>query len=269
MNVGGARGHAARALPRVRWNQRRTVRCAPSTRRESSPAKQEDKMAQATTLSPQALADAAKAPFLAYNDKDWTKAKATITPDFTLRRSRHGPKGDRCRCGHRGMEGLGASVSRFQGNDPQRARRERRDRDARGHVEGHAQGAVADTERGDRTDRKVHRGPGLRDRRARRGSGQGPAALLRHGDDAAAAWSDWLRRRTLLPSMTRPAPTGRPLSYRRCRGRSSYQASTPSSRRNPRRPTAVGRVTRGSSVRSIHPTSNSRVHSAAPSAPAR
>ena len=40
-------------------------------------------MAQATTLSPQALADAAKAPFLAYNDKDWTKAKATITPDFT------------------------------------------------------------------------------------------------------------------------------------------------------------------------------------------
>jgi steroid delta-isomerase-like uncharacterized protein len=39
-------------------------------------------MAQATALSPQALINAAKAPFLAYNDKDWTKAKATITPDF-------------------------------------------------------------------------------------------------------------------------------------------------------------------------------------------
>ena len=40
-------------------------------------------MAQATALSPQAVADAAKAPFLAYNEKDWTKAKATMTPDFT------------------------------------------------------------------------------------------------------------------------------------------------------------------------------------------
>ena len=39
-------------------------------------------MAQATALSPQALADAAKAPFLAFNDKDWSKAKATMTPDF-------------------------------------------------------------------------------------------------------------------------------------------------------------------------------------------
>jgi steroid delta-isomerase-like uncharacterized protein len=40
-------------------------------------------MAQATALSPQALADAAKAPFLAFNDKDWAKAKATMTPDFS------------------------------------------------------------------------------------------------------------------------------------------------------------------------------------------
>ena len=40
-------------------------------------------MAQATALSPQAVADAAKAPFLAYNEKDWTKAKTTMTPDFT------------------------------------------------------------------------------------------------------------------------------------------------------------------------------------------
>ena len=39
-------------------------------------------MAPATALSPQALADAAKGPFLAYNDKDWTKAKNVMAADF-------------------------------------------------------------------------------------------------------------------------------------------------------------------------------------------
>ena len=39
-------------------------------------------MAQATTLSPQTLTNAAKALILAYNDKDWDKAKASMTPDF-------------------------------------------------------------------------------------------------------------------------------------------------------------------------------------------
>jgi steroid delta-isomerase-like uncharacterized protein len=39
-------------------------------------------MAPATALSPQAIADAAKAPFLAFNAKDWTKTKASITADF-------------------------------------------------------------------------------------------------------------------------------------------------------------------------------------------
>ncbi|HEV8454461.1 MAG TPA: ester cyclase [Gemmatimonadales bacterium] len=38
--------------------------------------------AQATAVSPQALIDAAKAPVLAYNDKNWQKLKASITPDF-------------------------------------------------------------------------------------------------------------------------------------------------------------------------------------------
>lgn len=38
--------------------------------------------AQATAVSPQVLTDAAKAPLLAYNDKNWDKAKAGITPDF-------------------------------------------------------------------------------------------------------------------------------------------------------------------------------------------
>jgi steroid delta-isomerase-like uncharacterized protein len=39
-------------------------------------------MAQATALSPQALAKAAKALIEAYNDRNWEKAKASITPDF-------------------------------------------------------------------------------------------------------------------------------------------------------------------------------------------
>lgn len=44
--------------------------------------RQEDTRAQATTLSPQALANAAKALIQAYNDKNWEQAKAGITPDF-------------------------------------------------------------------------------------------------------------------------------------------------------------------------------------------
>jgi steroid delta-isomerase-like uncharacterized protein len=39
-------------------------------------------MAQATTLSPQALIDVAKATVTNYNDRDWAKAKGGITPDF-------------------------------------------------------------------------------------------------------------------------------------------------------------------------------------------
>ena len=39
-------------------------------------------MAQATKLSPQALTSAAKALIEAYNDKNWDRAKASITPDF-------------------------------------------------------------------------------------------------------------------------------------------------------------------------------------------
>ena len=39
-------------------------------------------MAQATTLSPQALTNTAKALILAYNDKNWDQVKASITPDF-------------------------------------------------------------------------------------------------------------------------------------------------------------------------------------------
>lgn len=37
---------------------------------------------QATMLSPKALTDAASALILAYNEKDWTRAKASITPTF-------------------------------------------------------------------------------------------------------------------------------------------------------------------------------------------
>ena len=38
--------------------------------------------AQATAVSPPALIDAAKAPVLAYNDKNWDRLRASITPDF-------------------------------------------------------------------------------------------------------------------------------------------------------------------------------------------
>jgi steroid delta-isomerase-like uncharacterized protein len=38
--------------------------------------------AQATAVSPQALIDAAKAPILAFNDKNWEKVRASITPGF-------------------------------------------------------------------------------------------------------------------------------------------------------------------------------------------
>jgi steroid delta-isomerase-like uncharacterized protein len=37
---------------------------------------------QATALSPQALTEAAKALITAYNDKNWDRLKAGITPDF-------------------------------------------------------------------------------------------------------------------------------------------------------------------------------------------
>src|SRR6266542_664411 len=38
--------------------------------------------AQSTMLSPQQLIDAAKAPMLAYNQKDWNAVRAGITQDF-------------------------------------------------------------------------------------------------------------------------------------------------------------------------------------------
>jgi steroid delta-isomerase-like uncharacterized protein len=45
-------------------------------------AAQEDIMAQATKLSPQALTSVAKAVIQAYNDKNWERAKASMTADF-------------------------------------------------------------------------------------------------------------------------------------------------------------------------------------------
>ena len=38
--------------------------------------------AQSTMVPPQQLIDAAKAIFLAYNDKNWTAVRAAMTPDF-------------------------------------------------------------------------------------------------------------------------------------------------------------------------------------------
>lgn len=47
-------------------------------------------------MSPKALIDTAKAPILAYNDKNWDKVRASITPDFiydevATRRKLQGP----------------------------------------------------------------------------------------------------------------------------------------------------------------------------------
>jgi steroid delta-isomerase-like uncharacterized protein len=38
--------------------------------------------AQSTVVSPRQLIDAAKAPLLAFNDKNWTAVRAAIAPDF-------------------------------------------------------------------------------------------------------------------------------------------------------------------------------------------
>jgi steroid delta-isomerase-like uncharacterized protein len=38
--------------------------------------------AQATLLSPQQIIDAAKAPLIGYNDKNWAAVRASITPNF-------------------------------------------------------------------------------------------------------------------------------------------------------------------------------------------
>ena len=39
-------------------------------------------MPQATAVSPQSLIDAAKGTIIAYNEKDWNKARSLLTPDF-------------------------------------------------------------------------------------------------------------------------------------------------------------------------------------------
>jgi steroid delta-isomerase-like uncharacterized protein len=61
--------------------------------------------AQATTLSPQALIDAAKAPIQAYNDKNWDRVRATITPDFVYDEVATGRK----------QQGADAAISAWQG----------------------------------------------------------------------------------------------------------------------------------------------------------
>jgi steroid delta-isomerase-like uncharacterized protein len=51
--------------------------------------------AQATAVSPQALIEAAKAPILAYNDKDWDRVRAGITPEFVYDEVATGRKAQR------------------------------------------------------------------------------------------------------------------------------------------------------------------------------
>jgi steroid delta-isomerase-like uncharacterized protein len=61
--------------------------------------------AQATTASPQALIDAAKAPLLAYNDKKWDKVKASVTAGFVYDEIATGRK----------VEGADAAITLWQG----------------------------------------------------------------------------------------------------------------------------------------------------------
>jgi steroid delta-isomerase-like uncharacterized protein len=62
-------------------------------------------MAQATKLSPQALTNTAKALILAYNDKNWEKAKASITQDFAYDEVATGRK----------VTGIDATLAAWQG----------------------------------------------------------------------------------------------------------------------------------------------------------
>jgi steroid delta-isomerase-like uncharacterized protein len=61
--------------------------------------------AQSTMLSPQQLIDAAKAPTLAYNQKDWNAVRTGITPDFIYDEVGTGRK----------VQGADQTITLFQG----------------------------------------------------------------------------------------------------------------------------------------------------------
>ena len=61
--------------------------------------------AQSTMLSPQQLIDAAKAPTLAYNQKDWKAVRASITQDFIYDEVGTGRK----------VQGADQTITLFQG----------------------------------------------------------------------------------------------------------------------------------------------------------
>jgi hypothetical protein len=74
------------------------------------------------------MIDAAKASILAYNHKDWQKAKESLHHDA--------PPHRRPRRYHHGVAGLGQSLSRFQGDVRARAPHWQHRR-SRSSVEGH------------------------------------------------------------------------------------------------------------------------------------
>jgi len=61
--------------------------------------------AQSTLLSPQQLIDAAKAPLLAYNQKDWNAVRSNITQDFIYDEVGTGRK----------VQGADQTIALFQG----------------------------------------------------------------------------------------------------------------------------------------------------------
>ncbi|MBA3892986.1 MAG: nuclear transport factor 2 family protein [Gemmatimonadales bacterium] len=143
-------------------------------------------MPQATRLSPKALTEAAKALIQTYNDKNWDKAKASITPDFVYDEVATGRK----------LTGIDDTIGAWQAwaeafPDSRAVFGEAHASDDGTVVleltwKRHAPGAPADAERFHRAHRQAHRAPGLRGLPVRRREGQGPAPLLRHGNAAAA-----------------------------------------------------------------------------------
>jgi steroid delta-isomerase-like uncharacterized protein len=84
MNLGFAKPSGLALSPELDGTNGRILPLRSIPRRESSsfPTLRRTIMAQATTLSPQALTNTAKALIQAYNDKNWDQARASITPDF-------------------------------------------------------------------------------------------------------------------------------------------------------------------------------------------
>ncbi len=141
--------------------------------------------AHATMLSPQQLTDAAKAPLLAYGRKDWDAVRGSITPDFIYDEVASQRKG----------QGVDAVLALWRGwatalpdSTPTFHSAVVSGNTVVLELTWHPHGPAGDAQGSDRGDRQAHRHSGVqRDRdRRRHGESEAAAAVLRHGDHAAA-----------------------------------------------------------------------------------